>query len=350
MSDINLENLNSAMGTTANNPGLSALFFGIIIFSAILIIIMLISYWKMFKKAQKPGWATLIPIYNFIIMLEIAGMSWVYILLLFIPVANLIVLIIMNMKIATKFKKSSAFGIGMTFIPIIFIPILAFSDETVEEKNENSNQFNAMNVINNNESSIVNDPTTNYMEIKGAEIENINQTPSTENNIETTNNQPTIETEPKEISHNIEENPIKEETNNIVNIPTIPLSEEQETPLNDEQNEKVETLDSSNIETKNSNTELNISEVPELNSNQTEQSNNAIETINTLDTTNENIETPNAFNMQPTITNETVPNEINNDVEPSNVNLDNTKKICKNCGTEMPGIVSICPKCGTENE
>ena len=350
MSDINLENLNSAMGNTASNAGLSALFFGIVIFSAILSIIMLISYWKMFKKAQKPGWAALIPIYNFIIMLEIAGMSWVYILLLFIPVANLIVLIMMNMKISTKFKKSSAFGIGMTFIPIIFIPILAFSDETVEEKKENSNQFNAMNVINNNESSIVNDPTTNYMEIKGAEIENINQTPSTENNIETTNNQPTIETEPKEISHNIEENPIKEETNNIVNIPTIPLSEEQETPLNDEQNEKVETLDSSNIETKNSNTELNISEVPELNSNQTEQSNNAIETINTLDTTNENIETPNAFNMQPTITNETVPNEINNDVEPSNVNLDNTKKICKNCGTEMPGIVSICPKCGTENE
>lgn len=350
MSDINLENLDSAMGTTASNAGLSALFFGIMIFSAILSIIMLISYWKMFKKAQKPGWAALIPIYNFIVMLEIAGMSWVYILLLFIPVANLIVLIMMNMKIATKFKKSSAFGIGMTFIPIIFIPILAFSDETVEEKNENSNQFNAMNVINNNESSVVNDPTTNYMEIKGAEIENINQTPSTENNIETTNNQPAIETEPKEISHNIEENPIKEETNNIVNIPTIPLSEEQETPLNDEQNEKVETLDSSNIETKNSNTELNISEVPELNSNQTEQNNNAIETINTLDTTNENIETPNAFNMQPTITNETVPNEINNDVEPSNVNLDNTKKICKNCGTEMPGIVSICPKCGTENE
>lgn len=350
MSDINLENLDSAMGTTASNAGLSALFFGIMIFSAILSIIMLISYWKMFKKAQKPGWAALIPIYNFIVMLEIAGMSWVYILLLFIPVANLIVLIMMNMKIATKFKKSSAFGIGMTFIPIIFIPILAFSDETVEEKNENSNQFNAMNVINNNESSVVNDPTTNYMEIKGAEIENINQTPSTENNIETTNNQPTIETEQKEISHNIEENPIKEETNNIVNIPTIPLSEEQETPLNDEQNEKVETLDSSNIETKNSNTELNISEVPELNSNQTEQNNNAIETINTLDTTNENIETPNAFNMQPTITNETVPNEINNDVEPSNVNLDNTKKICKNCGTEMPGIVSICPKCGTENE
>ena len=256
----------------------------------------------------------------------------------------------MNMKIATKFKKSSAFGIGMTFIPIIFIPILAFSDETVEEKQENSNQFNAMNVINNNESNVVNDPTTNYMEIKGVEIENTNQNPSTENNIETTNNQPTIETEPKEISPNIEENPIKEGTNNIVNIPTIPLSEEQETPLNDEQNEKVETLDSSNIETENSNTELNISEVPELNSNQTEQNNNAIETINTLDTTNENIETPNAFNIQPTITNETVPNEINNDVEPSNVNLDNTKKICKNCGTEMPGIVSICPKCGTENE
>lgn len=350
MSDINLENLDSAMGTTASNAGLSALFFGIMIFSAILSIIMLISYWKMFKKAQKPGWAALIPIYNFIVMLEIAGMSWVYILLLFVPLANLIVLIIMNMKIATKFKKSSAFGIGMTFIPIIFIPILAFSDETVEEKNENVNEFNATNVINNNENNVINDMTTNYMEIKGVEIENANQNLSTENNIENINSQPTVKVEPKEINNNIEENQIKEELNNTINITTTPLSEEPKIPLNDEQNDKIDTLDSANMEEENPNSELNTPIIPELNSNQTEQNNNAIETINTLDTTNENIETPNAFNIQPTITNETVPNEINNDVEPSNVNLDNTKKICKNCGTEMPGIVSICPKCGTENE
>jgi hypothetical protein len=29
--------------------------------------------WKVFEKAGKPGWASIIPIYNVIVMLEIVG-------------------------------------------------------------------------------------------------------------------------------------------------------------------------------------------------------------------------------------------------------------------------------------
>jgi len=33
-------------------------------------------YWRIFEKAGKPGWASLIPIYNTIILLEIVGKPW----------------------------------------------------------------------------------------------------------------------------------------------------------------------------------------------------------------------------------------------------------------------------------
>ena len=38
-----------------------------------LMILVLAGGWKMFTKAGKPGWAIIIPIYNLIVMLEIAG-------------------------------------------------------------------------------------------------------------------------------------------------------------------------------------------------------------------------------------------------------------------------------------
>ena len=42
------------------------------VYFAILLII-IVSMWKIFEKAGKPGWAAIIPIYNIIILLEIVG-------------------------------------------------------------------------------------------------------------------------------------------------------------------------------------------------------------------------------------------------------------------------------------
>lgn len=46
--------------------------FMLIIYIAILVI-MLVSMWKIFTKAGKPGWACIVPIYNIIVMLDIVG-------------------------------------------------------------------------------------------------------------------------------------------------------------------------------------------------------------------------------------------------------------------------------------
>jgi len=94
---------------------------------AILLLIILISLSKVFKKANRSGISAFIPIQNFNIMLEIANMSKSSLLPMLIPIINIPVLLNVNIKIANLFKKTKLFGLGMTFLPIIYYPILAFS-------------------------------------------------------------------------------------------------------------------------------------------------------------------------------------------------------------------------------
>ena len=91
-----------------------------------LIALILISAWKVYVKAGQPGWGCLIPIYNIYLLLVIAGKPTWWIILFFIPIANLVASILMWLAIAENFGKSSGFGIGLVFLSIIFLPILAF--------------------------------------------------------------------------------------------------------------------------------------------------------------------------------------------------------------------------------
>jgi hypothetical protein len=50
--------------------------------------------WRVFTKAGKPGWAALVPIYNLIVLLQIAGKPAWWLLLFLIPGVNLIMLIL----------------------------------------------------------------------------------------------------------------------------------------------------------------------------------------------------------------------------------------------------------------
>jgi hypothetical protein len=88
--------------------------------------------WKVFQKAGEPGWAVIVPIYNFVVLLRIAGRPLWWILLYFIPVVSLIPSIMVPIDIAKRFGKGTGFGIGLLFLPFIFYPILGFGDATVE--------------------------------------------------------------------------------------------------------------------------------------------------------------------------------------------------------------------------
>lgn len=88
--------------------------------------------WKIFVKAGKPGWAAIIPIYNTLVMLEIIGRPWWYLLLMLVPVVNIVIGIMIIFDLAKVFGKGTGFGFGLLFLSFIFIPILAFGDATYQ--------------------------------------------------------------------------------------------------------------------------------------------------------------------------------------------------------------------------
>jgi hypothetical protein len=83
-------------------------------------------FWKIFTKAGRPGWASLIPIYNWYVLLKVSGKPGWWLILFFIPLVSFIMWIIMCLGLAEKFGKGAGFGVGLAFLSIIFFPILGF--------------------------------------------------------------------------------------------------------------------------------------------------------------------------------------------------------------------------------
>ena len=82
--------------------------------------------WKIFTKAGQPGWAAIVPIYNMIVMLQIAGRPLWWVILLLLPFVNFIILILVMIDVAKAFGKGTGFGIGLALLGFLFFPILAF--------------------------------------------------------------------------------------------------------------------------------------------------------------------------------------------------------------------------------
>ncbi|MES2982276.1 MAG: DUF5684 domain-containing protein [Verrucomicrobiota bacterium] len=98
---------------------------GLVIFLAIALFY-IVAGWKVFTKAGQPGWASLVPFYNIIVLLQIVGRPLWWIVLFFIPLVNLVIIIMLMIDLAKSFGKSAGFGVGLVFLGFIFYPILGF--------------------------------------------------------------------------------------------------------------------------------------------------------------------------------------------------------------------------------
>ena len=105
-----------------------AMLSGMWVFCLIIGILGIVIMWKVFAKANKPGWASLIPIYNTVVLFQIAGMNPWLILTMIIPIVNIVVMFMVYINMAKKFGKGTGFGIGLAVLNIIFMAILAFGD------------------------------------------------------------------------------------------------------------------------------------------------------------------------------------------------------------------------------
>lgn len=84
------------------------------------------AFWIVFSKAGRPGWASLIPLYNTYVLLKIIGRPGWWLVLMCLPIVNFVIGIIAMIDLARSFGRGTGFGIGLLFLAPIFIPILAF--------------------------------------------------------------------------------------------------------------------------------------------------------------------------------------------------------------------------------
>lgn len=98
-----------------------------------LIVALVAGAWKTFTKANQPGWAAIIPIYNLYIMLKIGDNEWWWLLIiLFVPIVNLYGLYKMFKGVAEAFGQGIGFALGLWFLAFIFFPLLGFGDYTYQ--------------------------------------------------------------------------------------------------------------------------------------------------------------------------------------------------------------------------
>lgn len=91
-------------------------------------IVALISLWKMFSKAGKPGWAAIIPFYNIWVLCEICFNSNIlWFILSIIPATSWIAMAVSCFALAKAYGKGAGFGVLMFFFPYIGYAILGFS-------------------------------------------------------------------------------------------------------------------------------------------------------------------------------------------------------------------------------
>lgn len=113
--------------------------------SIAVVVVLVISYWKIFEKAGESGWKALVPVYSeyvmykigweakwFLISLALIVLNLIFafaglVMIAWIPsIGSLVIGIIFAVKLAEAFGKSGGFAVGLIFLPVIFFPILAF--------------------------------------------------------------------------------------------------------------------------------------------------------------------------------------------------------------------------------
>ena len=83
----------------------------------VLVVLIIVGTWKVYKKAGEPGWACIIPIYNIIVLLQIVKKPIWWIVLFFIPIVNVIMSIVVMHNLSKSFGKD----VGYTLLSLIHI-------------------------------------------------------------------------------------------------------------------------------------------------------------------------------------------------------------------------------------
>lgn len=85
-------------------------------------IVMAIALWKMAKHLkEEPAWFAFIPLLNAVLLLKIAKKPLWWLILLFLPIVNLVVLIVATMAVCERFGMNKWYGLLAILSPFNLI-------------------------------------------------------------------------------------------------------------------------------------------------------------------------------------------------------------------------------------
>lgn len=84
--------------------------------------------WGVFVKAGRPGWYSLIPIYNMVTLCRVCGITGWLALVFLIPLVNFIALIYLADKLSKAFGKGIGYTLGIILLGMLFLPLLGFGE------------------------------------------------------------------------------------------------------------------------------------------------------------------------------------------------------------------------------
>jgi hypothetical protein len=98
--------------------------FFLLIFSNIIIVI--VSLWTLFERFNKSGWASLVPVYNIIVILDIVKKPKWLVVFALVPIIHLVFWGVLMIWVSMYFKKSITFTLGLIFLLPLYLFYLAF--------------------------------------------------------------------------------------------------------------------------------------------------------------------------------------------------------------------------------
>ena len=116
----------SLMLQETSEPDFTIFYICIVSFALIFSLVNLIALWRIFEKANEPGWTILIPLYNAIVLLRIIGRPWWYIIFAVVPGAQIVLLVIAAFGLSRSFGQNILFAFGMLVLFPILLPVLGF--------------------------------------------------------------------------------------------------------------------------------------------------------------------------------------------------------------------------------
>lgn len=98
--------------------------FGMILFWLFVLFVSYLPLALVFKKAGREWWKAIIPIYNLVVLLQIVKKPVWWLLLMFVPIVNFVILIVVYNELSKAFGHGVGFTLGLIFFSFLFMLIL----------------------------------------------------------------------------------------------------------------------------------------------------------------------------------------------------------------------------------